>query len=341
MDRYYTEANAAKSDIPWDQCPECAWTNGPLVEGETLGSEWDRFSYRWQAVITNGVIEYGRSGTAITTSNLWPTPQTGASKISFAFDINAKPVFALQQTANLIEVRKYVAGTPTAYTFTGRSPCLFYDGDMQRDINLRDVVCYYINNGKLCVRFQRDNFGTEYVLADPVSPDGTGSVTRIGTVIRGHGGYANRTWLAAYTGIADKTPQLFRSGLYEPWPAYVFEQGEASITFDEDGHYQPGVITVEHTDTASAGLLFDSDGDYWPTVINQVVSDSASASVTIDSDGNYMLAVVSIPATTETSSASATIDSDGDYYQSVVSGGSYTETSSATVTFDSDGSYTI
>ena len=63
-------------------------------------------------------------------------------------------------------MRRKVSGTPTAYTFTGRYPILFYNGILEPDTALTDLTVFYIKAAgtKIYVRRQRDNFGIEYEL---------------------------------------------------------------------------------------------------------------------------------------------------------------------------------
>lgn len=85
--------------------------------------------------------------------------------ISLAFDQNAYEVVAYENANGTITLK---SSTVTA-TWAGKSPCLFYNGQVNVQARIdgtTDVACYYLQagSGAIFVRFQRDNYATEYLI---------------------------------------------------------------------------------------------------------------------------------------------------------------------------------
>lgn len=89
--------------------------------------------------------------------------------IALAFDQNAYEVVAYQKDDETIECRRFFNTAVEIVEWAGQDPILQFNGLLDQDLETgeTDVVCYYIKPGSnaLWMRFQRDNFETEYLAA--------------------------------------------------------------------------------------------------------------------------------------------------------------------------------
>jgi len=153
-----------------------AYANGP----ESLrASQDDPYSMPWAAFPASDGVRLRK---ALPPANevIW-LPQTGGTAsilfdeevetdhIALAFDQNAYEVVAYQLNATTIECRRYFNTAVETVTWEGIDPLLQFNGLLDADLPTgdTDVVAYYLKPGEniLFARFQRDNFGTEYVAA--------------------------------------------------------------------------------------------------------------------------------------------------------------------------------
>ena len=310
-------------------CPTVYFCDGPVAEGETVTKYLGRYETRWMALLVEGLIYYGRvDGVLIQTPlDLFPDPLSDtATHIALSFDANARPVFSYEDDGT-IYVRRYVAGTPTTYSWSGTEPCLFFNGILDSDDSRTDVVCYYLTEtgGALYARFQRDNFGVEdLVTEDP-------GLTSLKTVDRG------RSVLSSFMVVELSGKRVF-AAVYPPWPIYQGDPVAVYATIGSDISYEPITLTIYQTDEAAVSAVIGNDIDYSPITVTLNQSESTAASATINSDVSYELVIVSITVN-ETAAVSASIGNDVDYHQSVVN---LTEDESAAVsaTINSDIDYT-
>ena len=228
--------------------PALDFCDGPEIEAQPLEYGYERYSVRWKARNDGGVFSYAKVGEEWNRApaELFPATISGAEGVSISFDANARPCFAFEIDGT-VELRRFVADAPTTYTWPGASPKLFFDGLLQPDIALRDVICYYLSCGKLCVRMQRDNFGVEYVLADAEG------VAELVKVDRGSADEdQNRLFLSAIASSGGKL--LLRSGPHPPWPVSVrARDGLLLSATPAGGAYWP-VVMVLDTVRESLGL---------------------------------------------------------------------------------------
>ena len=258
-----------------DICPTVCFCEGPVAEGVTVTKYLDRYETRWMAhLLEGGLIYYGRvDGTLIQAPlDLFPDPLADtATHIALSFDANARPVFAYEDEGT-IYVRRYVAGVPTTYSWTGTEPCLFFNGVINFDDSQTDVVCYYLtaSGGGLYARFQRENFGVEnLVLEDP-------GLDSLMAVDRGRG------VLSSHMVVELSGKRIFAS-VYPPWPALFREAPLRVIATPAGGSYWPITITLPLS-TDSIGLAAaPAGGEYWairitlPTVEEAIGVEAAPA----------------------------------------------------------------
>ena len=313
-------------------CPTVCYCEGPVAEGVTVTRYLDRYETRWMALLEGGLIYYGRVDGALiqVPLDLFPDPLSDtATRIALSFDANARPVFAYEDNGT-IYVRRYVANVPTGYSWVGAYPCLFFNGVLNPDDSMTDVVCYHLaaSGGALYARFQRENFGVANLVIEDQGFDSLMAVDR------------GRGVLGSHMVIELSGKRIFAS-IYPRWPLLAQDYITASAGMLSDGDYFPVVISVSSTDALTSVAAFLTDGDYQPVTLVVSSSDAVTGTATFSTDGDYVLVVVAAPASSDSLSGTAALESDGNYYESVVPGGSYADASTATAAFLTDGDYTL
>lgn len=309
----------------WTLCPTCDFCNGPDEEAIT---QTDPYSLRWFVRFSGGQFVYGKDGL---TENPVPSDlmtginQSDVINMSISFDSNARPVFAFQIAAGTINVRRYVAGTPTFVTFAGDTPRLFFDGIIQRDLASTDVVCIYVRAGEIKTRFQRDLFGTEYTFLAP-SPAAL-KVTK--TDINGYYQYL-------YFQDVNEDYWLGRSEVYQPFPTRYTDRLTSTVT-PQGGTYTSPVIPGGSYSDALTSTVSPSDGTYFlASVAGGSYSDALTSEVAPEG-GSYTLVIVAGGSYSD-SLTSTVSPSTGTYTLISTPGGSYTDSLNSTVA-PSGGSY--
>ena len=272
--------------------------DGPEDDGVTPASDAEWYSTRWRAMQDGGVFSYSKVGEDWETapSDLFPSAVSDAVGVSISFDANARPCFAFQRGGSTVEIRRFVAGSPTVYSWTGESPKLFYNGIVQRELDERDVVCYYVRNGALCARFQRDAFGTEYIL---LTAEACGSIASLVKADRGSAaGRDSFVFLSAVR--ADGSLVLLESGPYQPWPVLASDSCRVSA--------------------------MPAGGSYWPIlIVLPAVREAIGVSAT-PAGGEYRAIRITVPTITEAIGLSAAPSPTGNRYWPIrIDAGTYHE----------------
>lgn len=169
----FVESAEGTENNNWEMCPYVDWCYGP----ETLGLPEFRFKTRWVTYLdpTTKIWSWGKG-----------LPQTGVppalfpeqvgnlsyfnnvNYVSLSFDADGKPYFAFQKGANQVQVRYYDSGgQQKVVTFTGETPKLFGEINIQPAADLADVCCFYLLAGSIYVRFQRENFAVAHKMQTP------------------------------------------------------------------------------------------------------------------------------------------------------------------------------
>lgn len=317
----------------WRLCAHLAWCDGPEAEAVPLSAEWERYTIRWRAKLEAGRVYYGRADGAWQEASaaLFPdAPLTGAVGLSFCFDANARPCFAVQIGAR-VELRRFVAGVPTIYAWAGTWPQLFFNGVVERDSNLRDVVCHYLRSRVLRARIQRDNFSTEYWIANPEQPDGTNQLSRLCSSGRGAGELASHQLIAAET--IGGTRLLLRSGVYQPWPERLLEAGAAAVAVESIAyaHVVQPVATV--AESATAATAVESISYAAVSISLPAVAEAAATAAAVEAIA-YPATSKAVGSYTEGAGATAAIDSIA-YVATSVAAGTYAEPATQTSTIES------
>lgn len=316
-------------------CSLYCYCDGPTDDGVTPDWQWERYETRWIAVFEFGEMFYGKVGDVLSPApaELFPdTPFEGVIKISMSFDMNARPCFCMEYESGLIEIRRFEAGSYQKYSFNGKSPVLIQNGILQYDLDLRDVVCYYIDGTTLKARFQRDEFATDYdILTD---------LTQFSLKVTDRGREELASVHILETESVGGTQTIFFVN-YPPWPIYQGDLASVRPSLNSDLLYFPAIVQFNGFDSAASSAAMNSDVVYFPqTVTPSSESDSASSSASINSDVSYLLALVSTTTSEPTIYSSAAINSDANYVETIVPF-SISESASSVASFNSDIDYSL
>lgn len=301
----------------WTICQWIDYCSGPEEEGETQDTP---YATRWGCWLDrdNGTVEYARVGDErqAAPGALFPDPLTSAVAISISFDQDAEPVFAIGFADEHIEIRRFVVGVPTTYTFDGITPRLLFNGILLEANSVNsDVVCYYVRNGTIYSRFQRDNFGVEYAATN--YPFTVVSIKKVDTRQYRELLYVKRLVNGFFT-----QNYAIRSPVY-PLPPISAEDAGTLESVLVDGRYLD-IIVEGGTYSEEVGLNAAlTEGVYLDIIV--LVSEADAA--TLDSvivDGDYVLVVIDGGSYADASTLNAILVS-GSYELVVISGGSYAD----------------
>jgi hypothetical protein len=298
----------------WDICPTYDFCSGPDQEGVTQA---EPYSKRWFVKPEGADFVYGIDGetSALVPSDLFVG--IDFDKITFmsiSFDGNARPCFAFQIASGTILLRRYVAGTPTFTTFSGNWPKLFFNGVLQPDNTLTDLVCFYVVAGEVKTRFQRDNFGTVYTWLI-ATPKPVLKITKTD-------GYSSRQNLYFLDTVGKFW--LARSAVYPLFPVVETDVSSVSLKPGSGVYFYIVAPGGSYDDTGLIALL-PGLGSYILIVVAGGSYDDESSVSLSPGTGVYTLIVVLGGSYAESSSVGAK-PGGGEYAQIAVPGGTYSET---------------
>jgi hypothetical protein len=157
--------------IPADDVDYC---DGPSAVGATP-TTFRRYDYRW-------VFWSAADGVRMQRFDLFTGDETAGALtglfdgvvlpwVSACFDGGADPVVATE-LGGTITLRKFEVGIPTDYVFVGKSPVVFYTGQLYFQPTDKEVVVFYLNAAgtELRVRRQLTGFAVESVVGPLPSP---------------------------------------------------------------------------------------------------------------------------------------------------------------------------
>ena len=320
----------------WLLCPWLAYCDGPEYEGQPFTDPSDRFKTRWRAKLEDGNFYYARVGEPWIQvgTDLIPQPNLNANGLGFCFDANSRPAFCTQIGSNTT-IYRYVDDVPTTYTFAGIGPRLFFNGTINPDSALWDIVCYYCSSGDLYARLQRDNFLASYVLYH----NEDNYLTRVRHVDYELTEAAPYQWIAA---SGSTTRLMFLCGRYPIWPASGEDSALATASFNSDMSYEEVIeVTGPYSESLDASAAFNSDVHYQPVIVEIQGVDSAVASAAFDSNVIYEQVIVQTGPYADAASAVAALNSDIDYYYSIIGPLTEAESVTASAAFNSDIDYTV
>ncbi len=303
----------------WLTCPNVDYCDGPVLEG----APETRYTTRWTGFYDtpNGLFNYGKVSTGTLTRaplDLFPVPIFFAETFSLSFDANARPCFAYD-IAGTCFLRRYVSGVPTTFSWTGSSPKMLFDGILQRDNTLTDVLCFYIRAGNVYVRIQRDNFAIEY-LAFSLGVYGS-SAAKINKT--------DRVGSYQYIYVTSPAPEryfLIVSPAYQPFPIPASDLAIVSFR-PGGGNYMAAIVTAPtETDNPSINFL-PGGGLYFPVVIPTGPYDDDPTANFAPGGGLYFLQIVDGGTSSDEGTISF-IPGGGEYVLTVITTGPYTDSAS-------------
>lgn len=290
---------------------------GPFVEGST---QIQQYSTRWVAWVATNGIRYAKvtagvllDDTAGLLTDLWIAPVPRPAKFSFSFEQDALHALAIQSNPTTIALRRKVSGVPTEYSWTGKSPVLFYNGIVEADTSVTDLVCFYLNAAgtKLLVRIQRDNFGVEYEL-------NTDLTTVMAELHQTDAFKISGVLYQLLWGMNTVGRQVaFVSKPYPPFPEFASDQLSLDSGLGSAVYFSPIAQAFAPGDQLSAdnGL---ASGIYFDMVIEAAAGDSVSMDSGLGS-GIYLDVIIEANAPADSASSDSALDSGVYFLQSVVS----------------------
>lgn len=318
----------------WKQCSNVAYCDGPAVFHVPNNVWYDRYQHRWKVLYDGQYFTYGRVDQEQTpvSSIVFPAAYT-CSRFSIAFDQNAYLLFACENEGT-IEIRREEAGVLTVRSFTGTWPVLFLNALLQQDPLQQDVVCYYLRDGNLYGRWQREEFLTEYLLVENLQAT---SLRSARADYRGEYPY-ERLFV-----MQNCATRILRSANYDFWSIVTRDFAKTGVELSNDGSYSLLVSLLgQFTDSLGASFSLSNDGLYLSTIADVLApSDVVQASFTLSPNGgSYNLVVVVIPTQSDACVASFSLSLSGGLYQQVVEHvGTFTDAVTAGLTLSNDGSY--
>jgi hypothetical protein len=246
--------------------------------------------------------------------------------VALAFDQNAYEVIAYQKAPTTIEVRRFFNLAVEVVEFEGQDPLLQYNALLDQDLPTgeTDVVCYYIKPGQnaLWMRFQRDNFETEYLAAllpgRPIAlkrayfvynEDASEGTLKVEFLDAGY-----RVGTLSSDGYPDPPPPPIDPQVYSRPDPDTASAGTGALT----GTYENAIIYADggaeddpHPpfEDGSRGT-FSVAGSYDLTALDELLEEQASG--TFGATGSHTLYVFA-PATLDTDQSDVTIGATGDY----------------------------
>lgn len=142
---------------------------GPVAYGQAQEAEYaDRWAL-WQAGDGIRIGKRRKTYSPDTYGDVFPIEisEIGLTHLSGAFDYTAYCQIAASTAENFTIYADDGAAGDTYGPFEGTSALMWFDGLLQRNEALQDIVCIYMKpfQHKLFGRFQRDSYSIEYELA--------------------------------------------------------------------------------------------------------------------------------------------------------------------------------
>lgn len=301
-------------------CDKVAFCYGPVAEGVPMVDQADRYNTRWQAKIEAGYLFYRKEGEAwiAVPNELVPQPNPNLVGLGFCFDANARPCFC-SQIGNSIHLWRYQAGVPFEHTFSGTGAKLFFNGVLQRDNSVWDVVCYFCENGGLCATFQRENFAITHVLYTPAS----GSLTRVYLVDPGSTIFDEGRF---YLGVGN-TCGILRTALYPPWPVVASDEGASQVYGVDSLEYALIIVVLgEYSDSGTVPTYGMESLEYvGVTVVFAPISESGTISAYGVESLAYDLTSINVGTYSEAGTAPPYGMESLSYELVAINAGTYTE----------------
>lgn len=258
--------------------------HGPEALGSTVVQQYRKRWIAWTG--TDGIrfaeYEDGMTiGDSAGSANGLFTDGERPTRFSWSFEQDALYAIAFEETPGSIVLRRFVSGSPTEFNWTGESPVLFYNGIVQPNTSITDLVALYLKTGgtKIYCRVQRENFGTEHELNDVLNVDLARLIKT--EAINIGGSWHQLLWAEDTSGRI----VVYRSRAYPP--PYQQEQDQLTLAVSLSGGqlFNPIAQGDDQDDAITLGVSM-SGGVYFDTIIEASVTDSTSLGVSL-SGGVY------------------------------------------------------
>lgn len=247
---------------------------------------------------------------------------TDYTKLSIAFEQNGLPVIAVERS-DKIELRRFVGDVPVAFEWSvGKSPLVFFNGEVEYETPLTDAVCYYLSpdGDKIFVRVQRENYATPHEMNSSLnaSLDRLTKVDRVGERVV--------IWAMSTGSLRSEVVQsVLISQLHDLWPVRFQESSSQSISWSGGLYVLQVIPAPSQSDSASQSVTWVG-GDYIEPIIPEDVGvEEASQFITLQG-GSYDAVIVNADPVSD--SANQSVTWVGGEYELVI-GATVEETDSA------------
>jgi hypothetical protein len=304
------------------------YCDGPISVGSTPRT-FKRYEYRW-------VFWQAVDGVRMQRLDLFAGNESGGmltglfdgatiSPLSACFDGVAEPVVATESGGDVL-VRKFELGVPTDYVFAGKSPMVFYTGQLYFSPVEREVIVFYLNaaGSEIRVRRQLTGFAVESVVG--ALPYPLSKLTKVDHKLR-------RLWLWGMTvpSVAGRRGTVrqtaIRSDEYPPFPELAEDSASGRASLQSGSYIELMVpIPLPQEDFAGAAASL-ATGAYTETIVTAAADEVVSAAAGLEA-GSYELRILAASETEPPVEAGADLQS-GSYVEILKLAGTQQDKASA------------
>lgn len=264
--------------------------HGPEALADTIIQQYRK---RWVAWTGSEGIRFAEyedgfvfSDTAGSANGLF-TAGERPSRFSWSFEQDALYAIAYEDSATTITLRRFVSGTPTTYGWTGKSPILFYNGILQPNTSVTDLMAFYLKPAgtKIFARVQRENFGTEHEL------NGDLNVT-LERLLKTEAVNIEGAWYQLiWAETTDGRKVVYQSRAYPPPYEQAIDRLSLGVSM-EGGYLFAPIVSRSVADSASFTVSMFGGTAFSTVNRNFAPGDSISLAVNLR-QGTYALVIVS------------------------------------------------
>lgn len=305
--------------------------HGPEALADTIVQQYRKRWVAWTA--TDGIrfAEYEEGFTfsdTAGTANLLFTGGERPARFTWSFEQDALYAIAYEDGVNSILMRRFVAGVPTDYTWTGKSPILFYNGILEPTTGDTDLMAFYIKSAgtKIFARVQRENFGTEHEL------NGTLNVV-LEKLIKTEAVNIGGSWYQLiWARATDGRDVVYQSRAYPPPIIRAADATTLAIALQSGVYFEP-LVSSSVADAMSVSVALFGGTAFNSVETRFAPGDRMSLAMNLQS-GTYTLVVVSAPSAADKLSLAPALQS-GLYSEVTVDSGTQEDSISLSVALQS------